>query len=127
MAWPLRGRQGTLGRHPVSSSTAAYVAVGAAAAEAIARVRADIYFMGATGVHPEMGLTTGDAEEAAIKRMLCRHAAETVVLASREKLGAVCSYAVVPLPEVGMLVVEGGLPRELMQPYRQLGLHVVAA
>jgi DeoR/GlpR family transcriptional regulator of sugar metabolism len=33
------------------------VAVGAAAAEAIARVRADIYFMGVTGIHPELGLT----------------------------------------------------------------------
>src|ERR1700733_3152657 len=35
------------------------VAVGAAAIEAIMRVRADIYFMGVTGVHPDVGLTTG--------------------------------------------------------------------
>src|SRR5262249_34553541 len=54
------------------------VAVGAIAAEAIARVRADLYFMGVTGVHPEFGLTTGDAEEAAIKRLLSQHAAETM-------------------------------------------------
>ena len=44
------------------------VAVGAAAIEAIARIRADTYFMGVTGVHPEVGLTTGDPEEAAVKR-----------------------------------------------------------
>ncbi len=64
------------------------VAVGTAAADAIDRVRADLYFMGVTGVHAEVGLTTGDAEEAAIKRALWRQAGETVVLASREKMGA---------------------------------------
>lgn len=103
------------------------VAVGAAAIEAIARVRADVYFMGVTGVHPEVGLTTGDAEEAAVKRALSRHAAETVVLASREKLGAASPYVVVPLVEVGTLVIELALPDELTEPYRRLGLTVVTA
>lgn len=103
------------------------VAVGAAATEAITRVRADIYFMGVTGVHPEIGLTTGDAEEAAVKRTLSRHAAETVVLASREKLGAASPYVIVPLAEVGTLVIEGGLPDELAAPYRRLGVTVMTA
>lgn len=103
------------------------VAVGAATIEAIARVRADVYFMGVTGVHPEAGLTTGDAEEAAVKRALSRHAAETVVLASREKLGAASPYVVVPLTEVGTLVIEPGLPDERIEPYRRLGLAVVTA
>ena len=35
------------------------VAVGATAASAIARVRADLYFMGVTGIHVDLGLTTG--------------------------------------------------------------------
>jgi DeoR/GlpR family transcriptional regulator of sugar metabolism len=39
--------------------------VGAAVIDAAARHRADIYFMGVTGVHPDAGLSTGDAEEAA--------------------------------------------------------------
>jgi DeoR/GlpR family transcriptional regulator of sugar metabolism len=103
------------------------VAVGATATEAIARVRADIYFMGVTGVHPEIGLTTGDAEEAAVKRMLSRQAAETVVLASREKLGAASPYVIVPLSEIGTLLIESGLPDELARPYRQLGITVVIA
>jgi DeoR/GlpR family transcriptional regulator of sugar metabolism len=84
------------------------VAVGAAAMEAIARVRADVFFMGVTGVHPELGLTTGDAEEAAIKRAVSRAAAETVVLASREKLGAASPYGVIALDEISTLVVERG-------------------
>jgi len=102
------------------------VAVGAAAAEAIARVCADTYFMGVTGVHPELGLTTGDAEEAAIKRALSQQAAETVVLASREKLGAASPFVVLPLNEIDALVVEGGLPDNLVEPYRRLGVTLIS-
>ncbi|MDI9682661.1 DeoR family transcriptional regulator, partial [Burkholderia cenocepacia] len=50
-------------------------AVGAAAMEGIARIHADLYFMGVTGVHPVAGLSTGDFEEAAIKRALAERAA----------------------------------------------------
>lgn len=64
------------------------VAVGAATIAAIGQIRADLYFMGVTGIHPEVGLSTGDFEEAQVKRALCRSAAETIVLASKEKLGA---------------------------------------
>lgn len=100
------------------------VAVGAAAMEAIARIRADVFFMGVTGVHPELGLTTGDAEEAAIKRALSRAAGETVVLASREKLGAASPYGVISLDEVAALVVERGSD---VAAYRERGLGIVEA
>src|SRR5438874_2444267 len=44
------------------------VAIGATAIETIRQIHADIFFMGVTGIHPEAGLTTGDLEEAHIKR-----------------------------------------------------------
>lgn len=103
------------------------VAVGAAAAEAIGRIRADIYFMGVTGVHAEAGLSTGDGEEAAIKRALVAHAAETVVLASSEKLGVASAYQVVPLNEVGTLVVAHEVPARGLAPFKRLGVNVMRA
>ena len=63
------------------------VTCGAAAAEAAAGIHADACFIGVTGVHPEAGLTTGDADEAAMKRTLAGRAADTYVLASSEKIG----------------------------------------
>ncbi|MBN9194808.1 MAG: DeoR/GlpR transcriptional regulator, partial [Microbacterium sp.] len=44
------------------------VSCGAAAVEAANRISADLFFLGVTGVHPTAGLTTGDADEAAMKR-----------------------------------------------------------
>lgn len=102
------------------------VSVGATAVEAIARIRADVYFMGVTGIHPDSGLTTGDLEEAAVKRALSSHAAETVVLASREKFGTASPFLVVPLDEVGTFVVEDDLPDAVLKPYRKLGIAIVS-
>ena len=101
------------------------VTIGAIAAEAIAAVRADAFFMGVTGVHPEMGLTTGDAEEAAIKRALSRQAAETIVLASREKLGAASPFRIMPLNAIDVLVVGPDTPPEDLAPYQNLGFAIV--
>ena len=103
------------------------VTVGAVAIEAIGRFRPDTYFMGVTGIHPELGLTTGDPEEAAVKRMLCRLAAETVVLASSEKLGAASPYVVAPLSEIDAIVVEGAMPAELKKRLSKLKIAVVKA
>jgi DeoR/GlpR family transcriptional regulator of sugar metabolism len=103
------------------------VAVGATAIEAIARVRADTYFMGVTGVHPEIGLTTGDPEEAAVKRALSQQAAETVVLASREKLGAASPFIIVPTHAVDVLVVETDTPEALVTAYRVANISIVHA
>lgn len=103
------------------------VAVGAAAVEAIGRIRADVYFMGVTGVHPEAGLTTGDLEEAHIKRALHESAAETIVLASSEKLGAASPYLVAPLGEISGLVVERSVPADVTRVYERMGITVTRA
>src|SRR5215469_15465287 len=57
-------------------------ALGAAAAEAARAVSADLALLVLAGVHPESGLTAGEAEEAALRRILIGRTADTYVLAS---------------------------------------------
>jgi len=103
------------------------VAVGAVAIEAIGEVHADTYFMGVTGVHPKTGLTTGDYEEAAVKRALSHAAAETIVLASSEKLNTASPYVVVPLSAISGIITERAAPASLTKPYEKLGISVTRA
>jgi DeoR/GlpR family transcriptional regulator of sugar metabolism len=103
------------------------VAVGAAAIEAISQIRADIFFLGVTGVHPQTGLTTGDYEEAAVKRALSHAAAETFVLASAEKLNAASPYAVIGLDEVNGIITERSVDEDLIKPYKERGITVLCA
>jgi DeoR/GlpR family transcriptional regulator of sugar metabolism len=111
---------GRLFRHSI-------VGVGAATLEAIAQIRADTYFMGVTSVHPELGLSTGDYEEACVKRALCRAAADTIVLASPEKLATASPYQIVGLGEIGGIVLPADTPAEMLAPYRALGIALTLA
>ena len=86
------------------------VAMGAGVVEGYARLRADLCFLGVTGVQAEAGLTTGDAEEAALKRVMVAAAAEVVVLATPDKLGAVSPWGVVGLDRLSRLVTPGDRP-----------------
>ena len=100
------------------------VAVGAAAIESIARIHADIYFMGVTGIHPEVGLTTGDFEEAHIKRALSASAAETIVLGSSEKLNAASPYFIAAISEVTGIIVASETKSKVLTPLTRLGITV---
>lgn len=101
------------------------VTTGAAAIDAIQRFRPDCCFLGVTGVHEEAGLTTGDAEEALIKRAVMRCSGEVVVLASAEKLGAASSSIIAPCAEASIFVVEPSIDPALRDRLSKLGCNVV--
>ncbi|MBX9817501.1 MAG: DeoR/GlpR family DNA-binding transcription regulator [Burkholderiaceae bacterium] len=103
------------------------VNVGAAVIDAAARYRADLFFMGVTGVHPEAGLSTGDGEEADVKRALSARAAETVVLASSEKLMAASAFVIAPINTLAALVVPSGTAAATVRGFRKLGVSVLTA
>jgi DeoR/GlpR family transcriptional regulator of sugar metabolism len=103
------------------------VTVGAAAVEAVARIRADLYFMGVTGIHPQAGLSTGDLEESHMKRALLASAAETHVLASAEKIGTASPYVICPLADIDGMVAGADISKKTLAEYRKLGLSIVQA
>ncbi len=102
------------------------VASGAAAVEAAGVVHADVFLLGVTGVHPQAGLTTGDSDEAAMKRALARRAAETYVLASTEKIGAASRFTVLPLSEVAGVVADAEDRDPTVSELRRRGVRVLA-
>ena len=103
------------------------VACGAAAVEAAGRVNADLFLLGVTGVHPTAGLTTGDADEAAMKRALARRAADTYVLASAEKIGAASPFAVLPLSAVAGVITDASSQDETVRQLSADGVPVIHA
>jgi DeoR/GlpR family transcriptional regulator of sugar metabolism len=103
------------------------VAVGAAAIEALEHVRADSYFMGVTGIHLDAGLSTGDLEEAYVKRALSARAAETIVLATADKLGVASPYVVGPVTELSGMITERGVPESVTAPFAALGVTITRA
>lgn len=103
------------------------VATGAALVESASRIRADIFFLGITGVHHDEGLTTGDLDEAAVKRALADRASEVVVLASSEKIGAASAFTVLELDEIASIVTDADAAHPVVHGLRERGVVVVHA
>ncbi|MFE4001614.1 DeoR/GlpR family DNA-binding transcription regulator [Nocardioides sp. YIM B13467] len=103
------------------------VACGAAAVEAAQNVSADLCLIGVTGVHPEAGLTTGDAEDAAMKRALAARAAETYVLASSEKIGTASPYRVLPWGQITGVITDSDPTDDVIKQLSALDVEILHA
>ncbi len=103
------------------------VTCGAAAVEATHAVHADLFLLGVTGVHPDAGLTTADADEAAMKRALARRAADTYVLASAEKIGTASRFTVLPLTAVAGVITDAPEDDDTLQRLRDADVQIIPA
>ncbi|NUO43392.1 MAG: DeoR/GlpR transcriptional regulator [Streptomyces sp.] len=103
------------------------VTCGAAAVEAAQNVSAELCLLGVTGVHPEAGLTTADADEAAMKRALSARAADTYILASSEKIGTASQYRVLPWEKVTGLITDTDSHDPVIGQLKALGVDVLVA
>ena len=102
----------------------AQVAVGAAAVDALRFVRADVCVLGICSLHPEVGVTTLDHEEASVKRAMVASAGEVIALATADKLRTASPWVVSPLADVDHLVTDGDA--ELTRPFSAAGIDVIA-
>ncbi|MBP1859652.1 DeoR/GlpR family DNA-binding transcription regulator [Rhizobium herbae] len=103
------------------------VATGAAALAAIGTLRPDIFFLGATAIHPTHGLSTGDYEEAAIKRAIAARSAETMALLTEEKFNAVSPHHIAVVDDMAGLIVPAGMAKDVTAPYRDKGVRIIEA
>jgi DeoR/GlpR family transcriptional regulator of sugar metabolism len=103
----------------------AMVAVGAQTIEAYGRITADVCFLGVWSVHAEHGLSERYPEEADVRRVLLERADRVVGLASRPKLGTVAPFGIGPATALTHLATERDVPKELLAPFEELGIHVV--
>ena len=100
---------------------------GSSAYRALEGFNADLCLLGVCSLHPELGLTGLDYEEAELKRLMVRQAGETAALLTADKLGTASPYKVAEVSELTHLVTEASVPDEVLAPYRQAGVSVVSA
>ncbi|MFN9014676.1 MAG: DeoR/GlpR family DNA-binding transcription regulator [Hyphomonadaceae bacterium] len=103
------------------------VIVGATALLSLKDFRPDVFFMGVTGIHPEAGLTTGDAEEAVMKRAIAEASGELVVMASSEKLLAASSFVILDTNRANTVLVPDDTKEATVRQFTSLGIEVIHA
>jgi DeoR/GlpR family transcriptional regulator of sugar metabolism len=100
------------------------VTCGALAAEAAANVHADAAFIGVTGVHPKAGVTTGDAEEAAMKRTLASRATDTYILAPSDNIGTVAPYRILGWTDITAILTDHNADTRTLTALRNNGVDI---
>ncbi|WP_299999823.1 DeoR/GlpR family DNA-binding transcription regulator [uncultured Cedecea sp.] len=103
------------------------VSVGSAVLESIARINADLFFMGVTGVHKTAGLTTGNYEEAGVKRALAARAAETIVMVSQEKLNSASAFVIGELTLASSFIFDGEPDKTMRQVLEQKQITLITS
>src|SRR2546421_12949733 len=86
------------------------IAVGVAVVEAFRNFRADLCFLGVGSVHPDIGISTSNLEEAYVKRAMIASSAEVVALTSAEKIVTAAPYFIGPLSDLKHLVTDRSGP-----------------
>ncbi len=105
----------------------AQATTGTAAVDFVRSIRADACVIGICALHPEVGLTTDDLEEAQVKRAMAESSADVIALATADKLRTGSPYLVAPVTELTHLVAERSATDDLLDPYRALGVSVTRA
>lgn len=102
-------------------------AVGPDAVRTYTDLRADVAFVATNGFSPQHGLTTPNADEAAVKRALVTAGRRVVVLADSAKLGREDLVRFATTSQVHVLVTDDGIGAEDLAALRAAGVEVVVA
>jgi DeoR/GlpR family transcriptional regulator of sugar metabolism len=103
----------------------ALVNVGAATVEALQMIRADICFLGVCSLHPDVGISVSNLNEAYVKRAMISRSAEIVGLVTAAKLDTAASYVVESIQVLTYLVTAPTVTNEMLTAYQRLGLTVI--
>jgi DeoR family fructose operon transcriptional repressor len=102
-------------------------AVGPWALQTLGEVNVDVAFLGTQGISSELGLTTPDPSEAAVKRAMVGAARHAVVLADHTKLEVIHFSLVARLEDVDLLITDAGVSDEVREGLESAGVTVHVA
>src|ERR1700723_2466300 len=88
-------------------------------------IRADLCFLGMCSLHPEVGITVGDQEEAYVKQAMIGASTEVVGLISLGKMGTSLPYLVGPASRLTRLITDAS-DEDVLNPYRSQGIEVTS-
>jgi DeoR/GlpR family transcriptional regulator of sugar metabolism len=101
----------------------ARVTTGIETVRRVESIRADLCFLGMCSLHPEVGITVADREEAFVKQAMIEASREVVGLISLGKMGTSLPYLVGPASRLTRLITDAS-DEEVLNSYRSQGVEV---
>lgn len=101
--------------------------VGSTALRSLALMQADIAFIGTNALSIQHGLSTADAQEAAVKAAMVTNARRVVVLCDSTKLANDYVVSFAPLGDIDVVVTDSFAPPAFVEELQSHGVDVVLA
>jgi DeoR/GlpR family transcriptional regulator of sugar metabolism len=89
--------------------------------QAIARISADLFFLGACGVDASRGVTAFDSAEAEVKRAMAANSNGIAIAATTDKLGTAAPFRVAGPAAISHLIVEKTAPAGILADFERCG------
>ncbi|WOD43163.1 DeoR/GlpR family DNA-binding transcription regulator [Hwangdonia lutea] len=103
----------------------AMVTVGIDVIQKLAKIKADMCFIGTGSLDVDNGITEGSYEVALMKKAMIEVSNATVSLVTSNKLGLKQSYHVCSLTEVDAVVTDLDIDNELLLEYQKSGVNIL--
>ncbi|WKD59128.1 DeoR/GlpR family DNA-binding transcription regulator [Corynebacterium caspium] len=101
--------------------------VGDMALRTLALMRADVAFIGTNALTLDHGLSTADAQEAAIKSAMVTNARKVVVLCDSSKIGNDYLVSFASIRDIDVVITDSNAARSVVEELRETGIEVVLA
>ena len=101
--------------------------VGDTALRTLALLRADVAFIGTNALTVGHGLSTADAQEAAVKSAMVTNTRKVVVLCDSSKLGTDYLVSFAPLDSIDVVITDTDAPASYIEELTERGIEVVLA
>jgi DeoR family transcriptional regulator, aga operon transcriptional repressor len=99
--------------------------VGHTGMQAVSELFVDKVFIGVDGIDVERGLTSRQADEAAVIRAMIRQARRKIVVTDNSKLGRVDAALICATSEIDTLVTDSGAADDVIAPFITQGIEVL--
>lgn len=103
----------------------ALVTVGVSVVKILSKLRADICFLGTSGIDVEEGITEVDYEVSFIKRIMIASSENVVSLVTSDKLNSTQRYPVCDLSEIHKIITDLSPEDSQLHPFIRLGVEVL--
>lgn len=104
-----------------------FALAGQSALNSLKDIYLDKAFIPVSGIDMERGVTTLEAEEAAVSIAMIRQTKEVIVVADSTKIGQVCPALICPISFIHTLVTDTGLSEEAHHAFTARGIKVILA
>lgn len=106
-------------------SKASFTAMGQDTLSTFQKIRADICFCGICSIHPSLGITTVDYDEAALKKTMIENAKKTIALATYEKINKADPYFICPVSSIETIITNKPADQADLAAFQEAGVQLL--